>query len=51
MESKLRAMFYFSKDGNKEFDLGDQFDTSNVKDISNHVIEMGERYVEKDQTG
>ena len=47
----MRAMFYFSKDGTKEFDLGDQFDTSNVKDISNMFIEMGEGTLKKIRLG
>ena len=47
----MRSMFYFSKDGTKEFDLGDQFDTSNVKDISNMFIEMGEGTLKKIRLG
>lgn len=43
----MRSMFYYSNDQRKEFDLGDNFDTSNVKNISYMFCEMGYWIVNK----
>ena len=43
----MNSMFYFSKDGTKEFDLGDEFDTSHVKDITAMFLGDGSKQFEK----
>ena len=47
----MNSMFYFSKDGTKEFDLGDEFDTSHVKDITAMFWAMGRNNLKKLRLG
>ncbi|MDD7348932.1 MAG: BspA family leucine-rich repeat surface protein [Clostridiales bacterium] len=47
----MDSMFFFSEDQRNEFDLGDNFDTSNVKDISNMFRDMGFAKLQKLRLG
>ena len=47
----MQYMFYFSHDNTTVFDLGDNFDTSKVKDISYMFYEMAYPRLEKIRWG
>ena len=47
----MNSMFYYSEDGTKEFDLGDEFDTSQVKNITDMFWAMGRNNLKKLRLG